>query len=89
MKKISTQKLKKILSKDISGISEYNKDEMAIPSYLHWNPLIRWLMWRRYEYILYLSEISKEMSVLEFGCGIGVFLPELATRCNCQNLLNA
>ncbi len=55
---------------------------MAIPSYLHWNPLIRWLMWRRYEYISYLSGFSKDMNVLEFGCGIGVFLPELDSKCN-------
>ena len=54
---------------------------MAIPSYLHWNPLIRWLMWRRYEYISYLSGYLRKMSVLEFGCGTGVFLPELATKC--------
>jgi 2-polyprenyl-3-methyl-5-hydroxy-6-metoxy-1,4-benzoquinol methylase len=80
--KISIQKLNTILSKDIPHISNNDKDEMAIPSYLHRNRLIRWLMWRRYETISYLSGFSKDMTVLEFGCGIGVFLPELDGKCN-------
>jgi len=71
IQKISIQKLNELLSKDIPHISNHNKDEMAIPSYLHWNPLIRWLMWRRYEYISHLSGFSRDMTVLEFGCGIG------------------
>lgn len=82
IRKISPQELRNILSNTITGISDNDRDEMAIPSYLHWNPLIRWLMWRRYEYISYLSGFSPEMFVLEFGCGTGVFLPELATKCN-------
>jgi 2-polyprenyl-3-methyl-5-hydroxy-6-metoxy-1,4-benzoquinol methylase len=82
IQKISFQKLKELLSKDILHISNHNKDEMAIPSYLHYNPLIRWLMWRRYEYISYMSGFSRDMNVLEFGCGIGLFLPELDSKCN-------
>ena len=82
IRKMSFRKLKELLLKDISGISDLNKDEMAIPSYLHWNPLIRWLIWRRYEHISYLSGFLREMAVLEFGCGTGVFLPELAAKCN-------
>ncbi len=79
--KISMQELKDILSEDIPYISDHDKDEMAIPSYLHWNPLIRWLMWRRYEAIAQLAGFLKDMTVLEFGCGVGLFLPELHQQC--------
>jgi len=82
IQRVSVPKLRKLLSKNISRISSLDKDEMAIPSLLHWNPLIRWLMWRRYELISHLSAFSKDMIVLEFGCGTGVFLPELAVNCN-------
>lgn len=82
VRKISNRKLKEILSQDILEISDSVKDEMAIPSYLHWNPFVRWLMWRRYECISYLSELAPEMAVLEFGCGTGVFLPELIAQSN-------
>jgi 2-polyprenyl-3-methyl-5-hydroxy-6-metoxy-1,4-benzoquinol methylase len=81
IQKISIQKLNKLLSNDMPHISNHNKDEMAIPSYLHKNPLIRWLMWRRYEYISYFAGCTHDMTVLEFGCGIGLFLPELDHAC--------
>src|SRR5262245_56605561 len=57
-----------------------DRDEMAIPSYLHSNPLIRWLMWRRYEVVADLAELAPWKHVLEFGCGIRLFLPTLAAR---------
>ncbi|NJA07624.1 class I SAM-dependent methyltransferase [Methylococcaceae bacterium WWC4] len=82
VRKLSTRELREIVSIQIPRISDCDRDEMAIPSYLHWNPLIRWLMWKRYESISNLSSISTEMSILEFGCGTGVFLPELATNSN-------
>jgi 2-polyprenyl-3-methyl-5-hydroxy-6-metoxy-1,4-benzoquinol methylase len=58
-------------------VAEHQQDEMAIPSYTHFNPLIRWLMWQRYRAIEQLAELSSVKSVLEFGCGIGLFLPTL------------
>jgi len=82
IKKVSVKKLKKILQYEFPEISAHARDEMAIPSYLHWNPLIRRLVWGRYEKISELSDFSKEMNVLEFGCGLGVFLPELFSKCN-------
>jgi cyclopropane fatty-acyl-phospholipid synthase-like methyltransferase len=54
---------------------------MAIPSYTHGNPLVRWLMWRRYEAVAALAGFTRNDTVLEFGCGIGVFLPELDRTC--------
>jgi 2-polyprenyl-3-methyl-5-hydroxy-6-metoxy-1,4-benzoquinol methylase len=79
--KISVDELAKLTAIEYPHISARDKDEMAIPSYLHKNPLIRWLMWKRYALIARLSEFRSDMAVLEFGCGTGVFLPELSRRC--------
>lgn len=69
----------KILTKlEFENIDQKIKNEMAIPSYTHNNPLIRWLMWKRYETISKLSKINNQMVVYEFGCGLGLFLPTLS-----------
>lgn len=57
------------------------QDEMAIPTYLHPNPLIRWLFWRRYELMMQIGQFNNKQTVLEFGCGIGMFLPTLCAYC--------
>ena len=59
-------------------VSEADQAEMAIPSYLNQNPLIRSIFWWRYDHVYKLAKLSPEMTVCEFGCGIGVFLPMLA-----------
>lgn len=64
----------------IENISEHDRDEMAIPSYLHSNPLIRWLMWKRYDTIAGLLKPQPQGRALEFGCGVGLFLPHLCTH---------
>ena len=64
----------------IENISEHDRDEMAIPSYLHANPLIRWLMWRRYDTIAAMLRGGPEKTALEFGCGVGLFLPHLCNH---------
>jgi 2-polyprenyl-3-methyl-5-hydroxy-6-metoxy-1,4-benzoquinol methylase len=64
------------------------RDEMAIPSYLHKNPLLRWMAWRRVEVLAdYMREITEaiphpktERIVMDFGCGTGVFFPEEAAN---------
>ena len=81
LQRLPQNELRNIVMTTMAGITEHQRDEMAIPSYLHANPLIRWLMWRRYEKIADLAGFDKSMSVLEFGCGIGLFLPTLAERC--------
>jgi len=50
---------------------------MAIPTYMHRNPLIPWLFHRRYTRIAELLDVPVGGRVLEFGCGIGAFLPSL------------
>src|SRR4029077_5261491 len=81
IRKLSVREITELTSREIPRIHAYDKDEMAIPSYRHSNPLVRWLMWKRYELITGLADFSKDMTALEFGCGIGVFLPELDSRC--------
>jgi 2-polyprenyl-3-methyl-5-hydroxy-6-metoxy-1,4-benzoquinol methylase len=76
MIRLAVDELKKLAS-DVHKVSPPERDEMAIPSYLHANPLIRWLMWRRYERIERMAELAPGKAVLEFGCGMGVFLPTL------------
>ena len=68
--------LRTLLREDV-GLSTEITDEMAIPSHTHWNPLIRWLFWKRYVELSDLARFRSDMSVLDFGCGIGVFLPTL------------
>jgi 2-polyprenyl-3-methyl-5-hydroxy-6-metoxy-1,4-benzoquinol methylase len=58
-------------------VDEYQRDSMAIPTYLHSNPLIRWLFHRRYRTVASLIDVPPGSAVLEFGCGVGVFLPSL------------
>ena len=62
----------------IDEVDSHDRDEMAIPSYLHANGLIRWLMWKRLATVLELAEVRRGDSVLDFGCGIGLMLPSLA-----------
>lgn len=55
-------------------LSEHDRDEMAIPSYLHRNPALRRMAWAR------IHEVVRQMprcvqargAVLDFGCGTGV-----------------
>jgi SAM-dependent methyltransferase len=57
-----------------------SRDEMAGPSYLHPNPLVRWLFWKRLDVVAgFLSAHGvRHASGLDFGCGIGVQLPTLS-----------
>ena len=80
IERVSINDIRKITAAEVAGMSEHDRDEMAIPSYLHSNPLIRWLMWRRYEVIASLIGDGTNQTALEFGCGMGLFLPELDRR---------
>jgi len=53
-------------------------DEMAIPSYTHWNPLIRWLMWKRLAVVQQICSSSTVDTAVDFGTGSGVMLPFLS-----------
>jgi 2-polyprenyl-3-methyl-5-hydroxy-6-metoxy-1,4-benzoquinol methylase len=45
-------------------------NEMAIPSYSHRNPIIRWIFRRRLKELAKLTKFD-DKKVLDFGCGIG------------------
>jgi 2-polyprenyl-3-methyl-5-hydroxy-6-metoxy-1,4-benzoquinol methylase len=56
---------------------------MAIPSYLHPNPALRWMAWRRLQVIAERlrhacaqENHESELTVLDFGCGTGVLFDE-------------
>jgi cyclopropane fatty-acyl-phospholipid synthase-like methyltransferase len=60
--------------------------EMAIPSYLHANPLLRWMAWLRVKVLakslVRLATADRrqraDRAILDFGCGAGVLLPTAA-----------
>jgi SAM-dependent methyltransferase len=80
-RRLNASEIRSLVSSEPPGTPPEILDGMAVPSYPHRNPLIRWLMWRRYEIIAELAGFSSDMTVLEFGCGVGLFLPELAATC--------
>lgn len=61
-------------------LSKEDRDEMAIPSYRHSNPAMRWMAWRRVEVIANRLERlcagEDDSTVLDFGCGTGVLLDQ-------------
>lgn len=70
-----------------ASLDLHARDESAIPSYTHWNPAIRWLMFRRLEHTrrMALAALAREpgrggAAVLDFGCGVGMLIPALGPR---------
>jgi 2-polyprenyl-3-methyl-5-hydroxy-6-metoxy-1,4-benzoquinol methylase len=62
-----------------SGLNPAQRDEMAIPSYLHRNPFIRWIVARRMQVVLELLDLRPSESLLDFGCGTGMLLLQIRT----------
>jgi len=74
-----------LLTRMAQQLSDEDRDEMAIPSYLHPNPVMRWMAWRRVEVVAKRLETlcadpRGERTVVDFGCGTGVLLDQ-ALRC--------
>ncbi len=63
-------------------LSTDDRDEMAIPSFLHKNPALKWMAWRRVEVVARLLEeiCPKDGRVLDYGCGTGVLFEAALTR---------
>lgn len=58
-------------------LSAEDRDELAIPSYLHPNPAMRWMAWHRLEVVAdrlgrLLAARAPPRTVVDFGCGTGV-----------------
>ncbi|GMB01250.1 class I SAM-dependent methyltransferase [Pelosinus sp. IPA-1] len=80
--KLAKEELLQIVSevRKSSSIPLSDLDEMAIPTYLHSNTLIKWLFWQRLQFICELGKLENINNVLDFGCGIGVLLPTLCAK---------
>ena len=74
---------RELLLRMADSVSADDRDEMAIPSYLHANPAMRWMAWRRLEVVAkFLRDAlgtvgcGAERAVMDFGCGTGVLFEE-------------
>ena len=69
-------------------VSDEDRDEMAIPSYLHSNPAMRYMAWWRVEAVaayfraLVRSSDQRLSTVMDFGCGTGVLFDEALKAAN-------
>ena len=61
-----------------AALAPAERAEMAVPSYAHWNPLIRWLFWQRLDTAVAFADLAPGAAVLDFGTGSGILLPSLA-----------
>ena len=60
-------------------LDAHDRDEMAIPSYLHPNPALRWMAWRRIHVVArrLRQRLPPAGRVLDFGCGTGVLFGDV------------
>jgi 2-polyprenyl-3-methyl-5-hydroxy-6-metoxy-1,4-benzoquinol methylase len=72
-----------LLERMARSVSQEDKDEMAIPSYLHRNPAMRWMAWKRVTVTAQVLRNSckardegRGQTILDFGCGTGVLFDE-------------
>lgn len=71
-----------LLRRMADRLDDHDRDEMAIPSYLHPNPALRWMAWRRLEVVadrlakLTAHRDRASTTLLDFGCGTGVLFSE-------------
>ena len=79
-----------LFSRMVGELSPKDRDEMAIPSYLHRNPVMRWMAWQRVEVIArHFRETCKAWGpefrpvVMDFGCGTGVLFDETSQYAEC------
>lgn len=84
-----TKKNKEIKKKIIDCLNQYADSktfeeivETAIPAYIHKNPIVRQIFWRRVFVILKQVEKLSPKSVLDFGCGSGIVMALLNPKIN-------
>ena len=75
-----------LFSRMAGMLSPEDRDEMAIPSYRHRNPAMRWMAWRRIEVVAHFMAAAcaartdgAVRDIMDYGCGSGVLF-EQASR---------
>lgn len=65
-----------------ASLDPEDRDEMAIPSYLHKNPALRWMAWRRLIVLarMMADRCPRGSTVMDYGCGTGVLFQETLMR---------
>lgn len=71
-----------VLREMASLLQDEDRDEMAIPSYLHPNPALRWMAWSRLHAVVDLlpSCLPHGGAAMDYGCGTGVLFESLLSR---------
>jgi SAM-dependent methyltransferase len=70
-----------LLERISRDLSQEDRAEMAIPSYLHRNPALRWMAWRRLEVVVAAIERlsahrAPDSLAVDFGCGSGILFKD-------------
>ncbi|MEE2657675.1 MAG: methyltransferase domain-containing protein [Candidatus Latescibacterota bacterium] len=81
---------------EISEIAQHSRKlvgdlaltEMAVPSYTHSNPLVRWIIKERLRQIATLIRSAGYRRILDFGCGLGLLAHELKSDVDCLFLVD-
>ena len=65
-----------------SSISKEESDEMAIPSYTHKNPIMRWVAYSRVKTLIrwMINYNNTTSNIIDFGCGTGILLPSISSQ---------
>jgi 2-polyprenyl-3-methyl-5-hydroxy-6-metoxy-1,4-benzoquinol methylase len=74
-----------LLERISRDLSHEDRAEMAIPSYLHRNPALRWMAWQRLEVVVAaLQRLAPRKApgslAVDFGCGSGVLFKDSLAR---------
>jgi len=72
-------KIKEFLAKQHQKYGGMKLAEQAVPSYMHWFPLMSYTFWRRIKKAVLAASSNRDIgNVLDFGAGTGISLPFLS-----------
>lgn len=79
---LNREQIREIAAEAAKSMDSSEIAEMAFPSYLHWNPAVRWIIRKRLAVIADCMRRRGIKSFLDFGCGSGVLLHEMSGSCD-------